>query len=495
MPFTSRRSARTRPGPLRLGVGTSTGVFAESAFGHAFGARYDLPLPLDLYLWAAGAAVALSFVVAGYFLRADAHGGRPLELDLTATAIGHLATSAPVIHSLRALSLLLFVLVIASGLFGDQSPTASFAATFVWVIWWVGITYLSALLGNVWDAVNPWRAMHGYLARALALFRQPTRYYPERLGVWPAVVLFAVFAYLELVSSAGEQPRTLALLIIGYTLLVLAGAALYGESWLRRGEAFTVLFGILARFGVFRGAGPPVKRLVVRPPGLGLLSREPVSLSMAAFVILALTTVSFDGFIETPAWAAVVNWVAESRVLRPALVALQEQGWDLLELLKITALVVAYLLLALAYLFICGLVARLSGRGEGALETARAYVLSLVPIAIAYHLAHYLSYLLLAGQLIIPLASDPLGLGWDLFGTAGYRMDITVIGAKEVWYVSVAAIVVGHIIAVYLAHATALLRGTSARQAIVSQLPMLVLMVGYTMISLWILSQPIVEVE
>jgi hypothetical protein len=180
-------------------------------------------------------------------------------------------------------------------------------------------------------------------------------------------------------------------------------------------------------------------------------------------------------------------------LLRPPLVSLQEQGWDLLELVKTVALVTGYALFVVVYLAVCLLVARWSGRGDGAIETARAHVLSLVPIAIAYHLAHYLSYLLVAGQLIIPLASDPFGLGWDLFGTAGYRIDITVIGTRQVWYLSVLAIVAGHVIAVLLAHATALHRAASGRHAIVGQVPMVALMVGYTMISLWILSQPIVD--
>ncbi len=121
------------------------------------------------------------------------------------------------------------------------------------------------------------------------------------------------------------------------------------------------------------------------------------------------------------------------------------------------------------------------------------FVLSLVPIAIAYHFSHYLSYLLIAGQNIIPLASDPLGLGWDLFGTAAYRLDIGIVNAKLVWYVAVTAIIVGHVCAVYIAHVMAMRVFADRGAALRSQIPMLVLMVAYTMISLWILSQPIVN--
>jgi len=144
------------------------------------------------------------------------------------------------------------------------------------------------------------------------------------------------------------------------------------------------------------------------------------------------------------------------------------------------------------YLAVSMLVCRLSATENDVMQTAQAYVLSLVPIAIAYHLAHYLSYLLIAGQLIIPVMSDPLGQGWNLFGTTGYRVDISVIEADDVWYLSVFAIVIGHIAAVCVGHATALRREASARSAVLIQLPMVVLMIAYTMISLWILSQPIV---
>ena len=124
---------------------------------------------------------------------------------------------------------------------------------------------------------------------------------------------------------------------------------------------------------------------------------------------------------------------------------------------------------------------------------ARLFVLSLVPIAIAYHLAHYFTYLLIQGQLMIRLASDPLGLGLNLFGTARYRPDIGIMGARFAWYTAAIAIVLGHVIAVYVAHAVALREFRDRRAALRSQLPMLMLMAGYTVVSLWIIARPIVE--
>src|SRR5215218_5939747 len=121
------------------------------------------------------------------------------------------------------------------------------------------------------------------------------------------------------------------------------------------------------------------------------------------------------------------------------------------------------------------------------------FVLSLVPIAIAYHLAHYFSMLMVAGQFIIPLGSDPFGYGWDLFGTMLYLIDIGVVDAKFIWYLSVIAIVTGHIVAVWVGHVTANTMFRDAGLASRSQYPMLVLMIAYTILSLWILAQPNVE--
>jgi len=145
------------------------------------------------------------------------------------------------------------------------------------------------------------------------------------------------------------------------------------------------------------------------------------------------------------------------------------------------------------YLGFAALMAAASGYQLPVSDMARAFVFSLVPIALAYHLAHFLSFLAIQGQLLIPLASDPFGFGWDLFGTAAYKVNIAVVNARFAWFTAVAAIVVGHIIAVYLAHVIALRTLRDHRPALRSQYPMLALMVGYTMISLWILAQPIVE--
>jgi hypothetical protein len=212
---------------------------------------------------------------------------------------------------------------------------------------------------------------------------------------------------------------------------------------------------------------------------------------MTAFVVLILSTVTLDGFMETPLWAALSGWIAVEPWFHPLLLALHKFGFDLSGALGTAMLVLFPVSFVLVYLGFSWLAKLASGSERSLMEIVGLFVFSLVPIAIAYHLAHYLSYLLVAGQQIIPLVSDPFGIGWDLFGTAGYRIDIGIIGAKFVWYAAVVSIVAGHVFAVGVAHFTALGVFGTAKAALRSQYPFLVLMVAYTMVSLWILSQPI----
>ncbi|MCI0430527.1 MAG: hypothetical protein L0210_08320 [Rhodospirillales bacterium] len=472
----------------------------DAAFAHALAERYELPVPLGYFLAAAGLVVALSFAMLTRSAGAPSGRRRYPTLDLKATILGRRA-SAVFYRALQGIGLAAFLLVVAACLFGNQHGLKNIAPVLVWVIWWVGLAFFCALLGNVWPTLNPWRTLFGVVE---TLFRsrggRPVpRSYPDRLGAWPAVALFLVFAWMELVWAGAERPRALAVAILAYSALTWAGMAAYGtEAWLRHADPFSVFFGILGRFApVSGGDGDPDPPGTVRPYAVALTPDRPLSVSGSAFVMLMLAVVTFDGFRETPLWTDFAEELLHASLLAPSWRVLASAGIDPDQCLLTLALLLAPVLFLGAYGAACWIAARLlAGEGGevwGRVGTfARLFALTLVPIAIAYHFAHYLSYLLLAGQFAIPLASDPFGLGWNLFGTALYRIDIGVIDARTVWIVCLAAIVLGHVAAIYLAHRTAILRFGTGRRALASQVPLAVLMVGYTMTSLWILAQPIV---
>ncbi|MDQ4126470.1 MAG: hypothetical protein M3151_00695 [Actinomycetota bacterium] len=486
--------------------------FARPALAHGFGQSYNLPVPLWLYLYGAAAAVVLSFLPLAMF----AGGGqdpdatyRYRRFDLFRLRILRtLLNSRPLVVGLQLVSVGLFVLIVVAGLFGEQGGY-NIAPVFVWVIWWVGLSFFVAFVGNVWPLVNPWNILFEWadgLARWLGLkgleLGAP---YPAPLGVWPAVALYLVFVWVENVFSGSAVPRSIALFALSYTLITLYGMALFGkETWLRRGEAFSVFFDLLGRFApmevrtdsmelcrgcdacgdavatpgecvdcyeCFARAAPEERGLNLRPFAVGLGRPEPVAPGGVAFVVLVLAGVTYDGLLETPLWLEVVRLTPVGQTLGLVLLAVLFLG---------------------AYLGFVGL-SQVLGRGTGFQRFAAAYAFSLVPIAVAYQAAHYYTLLLVQGQSIVGYASDPFGWGWNLLGTAGFQPRYGIVGAGFVWYSQVALIVAGHVVAVYLAHLISLRLLRDSKRALWSQFPMLVLMVLYTVSSLWILAQPIVE--
>lgn len=459
---------------------------------HAFGARYDLPLPLGFYLIGAALVVLITLCATLVMLRPGSLQRWSGHYDIVLPRLPWSWSRRVARRFLCALGVALFAMVLATALFGVDSPTRNFAPTFVWVIWWVGFAYVAQLVCNFWPYVNPWRWL-GAAIDSLRHERTSTRlsHSVRSLDHWPAVVLFLAFAWVEIVSGIAERPVVLATLIVCYTGLTCVGVWLTGaRHWLTHGEVFTVVFAV---FGRFAPVAPKRNGFRLRIFGHGLLTDTYSSPALTAFVVLMLSTVTFDGFLETPAWTGILNWFASDQTVRPVLLALKRTGVNLSLLLTTIAYVVFPALFLCIYLFFCRLTSVMAGGHHRALCIAGAFVFSLVPIAIAYHFAHYFSFFLLAGQLIIPLLSDPFGAGWDLFGTAHRVIDISVINAKTTWYVAVFSIVLGHAIAVVLSHLTAIRFFDSRRSAVRSQIPMTVLMLGYTMVSLWILSQPIVE--
>jgi hypothetical protein len=460
------------------------GWLGERAWAHGLGQRYDLPVPLELYLLGAAAAVVASFAFLILFRKAAR--AKPSAV----LAKGLIPDFC--IALLQGLSVTLFLLVVAAGLLGNQHPLKNIAPTFVWVLWWVGFTFVAAFAVNLWPIASPFlvifqwsdRAYHRWSGRSMVLALP----YPRRLGAWPAFLLLLLFAWFELVASDRDSPALIASTSLAYATLTWVGCVLFGpRAWLRGGEAFSLYFDLLGRFAPLRVA-PVQGRWTwrLRPFGLGLLARHSLAPSLIAFTLLMLATVSVDGFLETPPWAALME-----RLTPPPRSPLERGSpplWPATALLGIAPAAFAAIYLAT----VRSMVSIVPASPPASILAGR-FVLTLVPIAIAYHLAHYLSFLLLAGQLAIPLASDPLGLGWDLFGTTLYRIDIGIIDARTVWLVAVGAIVIGHIAATWLAHETALDVFADARTARLSQVPVLVLMVAYTMLSLWILAQPIIE--
>ncbi|HEU0249922.1 MAG TPA: fenitrothion hydrolase [Solirubrobacteraceae bacterium] len=471
------RSRRLPPFALG-GIGMTTLALPATAQAHGIIGKADLPIPVWLFSWTAAVVLVVSFVALSTLWRTpqlqSEHRHRLFKLP---TVLARLASVA---------GIGLFALVLYSGFSGAQVATANFSVTFIYVIFWVGLPVASVLFGDVFSALSPWRSC----ARAIRWVGRrvaPERFartwlrYPARLGVWPAVVGLIGFAWLELVYVPADRdhPATLAALSLAYFLVMLAGMALFGvEEWGEQADGFGVYFKLLSRISALYGGEEGV---VYRRRLLSGLPDMPIRAGTLALVCTVIGTTTFDGLSNGGLW----------RTSEPELQSLFASiGFNVTPAVELTyslGLVACVLLVAGVYrLGIAGVHG--VNRQHSMSELSHSFAHTLVPIGFAYVLAHYFSLLIWQGQAIAFLASDPLGNGANIFGTASYQIDYSIVSYAAIWYVQVAALVAGHVAGLALAHDRALSIYSDGREAIRSQYWMLAVMVAFTSFGLWLLS-------
>ncbi|HWT22964.1 MAG TPA: fenitrothion hydrolase [Solirubrobacteraceae bacterium] len=448
-------------------VAGALGAFPAAAEAHGLAQRANLPIPEWLFGWAAAVVLVASFAALAALWptpRLERPSWRPLP-----GGIGRMLGSRAVDWACRVVGVALFAIVVAAGYAGESTPLDNLAPTFILIVFWVGLVFVSVLFGDVFRAFSPWRA---FRFRGL-------RPYPEKLGRYPAAAGLLGFTWIELVSGWGEDPSALTTAAVVYTVYTLAAQLLYGtEAWSRNGEAFSVYFGLFARISPFERRDGVVG---VRPPLGGLPSLDPLP-GTVLFVSVMIGTVTFDGLSQGEVWRSLsVDLVDAFHGLGIGV----DTG---VKLASTIGLVAGVLLVGGFYrLGIDG--AHSVGGGLSAERLRRGFVHSLVPIAMVYVAAHYLTFLLFEGQAIGYLASDPFGRGWDLFGTASASIDFNWLSQNAAWYLQVAFVVLGHVAALALAHDRALVLYGQAKLAVRSQYWMLGVMVGFTTLALWLLAQ------
>jgi len=455
---------------------------------HGIVGRTDLPIPEWLFGWAAAVVLVVSFVALAVLWpeqKLTKGSFRPLP------RLSRVVSSWPVDVLCGAIGVFLLGVTVWAGLDGSQTSTANFAPTFVYVVFWLGLVAASVLFGNVFKAFNPWRALGravSWIARTAARAPMPAPLpYPERLGHWPAAAGIFLFAVLELAVSDGDAPETVALAALAYSVVQFVGMALCGvEEWSERGDAFGVyfrLFSLISPWGRRDGV------LGLRLPLAGLAEFRALSGTVPLLAVM-IGSVTFDGAAEAPIWTGLAPDISDF---------FQSLGLSPEKALELTFFVGLVVAIAIVYgFYMLGVRGAQSvGGGFSTGELARAFVASLVPIAFAYVAAHYFTLLLYQGQAILTidpnpfgfLASDPRGDGSDYFGTADRSIDYGVIGATAAWYWQVGFVVAGHVAALTVAHEKALTIYSDVKQAVRSQYWMLAVMVGFTSLALWLLSQ------
>ncbi len=428
---------------------------------HGLGARADLPVPVWLAQYAAALVLIISFVLLGRFWRVprlqEPYRGRPLPLALQRSV------DAPAFRlALRLVGLAALAVTILVAAFGTDTSATNPAPTWLFVWFWVGLVPASLLFGPVLRAFNPLRL----ITRGIDRLRGRTgpagvRPMPEWLGYWPAAAGLLVFTWLELVYRNPDRPVNVLTFILLYCVVQLVAAAVVGEEWYGYGDAFEVYSTLVGRLSPF-GRHPEDGRLVLRNPLAGLAS-VPVAPGMTAVVSVLLGSTAFDGLTRTLWWQGL-----SGRTTGLAYELLGTAG-----LLGMVALVSAAYLAATRR-------NPWARRGQR-VPVERRFAHCLLPISIGYTVAHYFSLVVFQGQAGYILASDPLGRGWNLFGTAGETINYPVVSTSVIAVIQVLAILTGHVIGVFIAHDRAIADYARSRHRLRAQYPLLVVMVTYTL--------------
>jgi hypothetical protein len=459
---------------------------------HAFGTQYILPIPLWMYVYGCAATLIVTFMVLGIFARGPTlfrfdrgtqkARGRPIRGSLIRA----------VLWLLRAGAAGLLLLTVIAGLIGSDEPDRNIGMTLFWAFFLLGFAYLTLFLGDLYALINPWKlTIQGLQLAGFDLSKKRIKY-PQHLGYWPAFVFYVALVWVEL--FIGQSPITLSILLLTYTAITLAGSWLFSRAtWFQQADIFSVFFrmiGMLAPVEYISNCDESSWQVRLRLPFSGLIAEKPQHLSLVLFVLFMLSSTSYDGIHDTELWISIFwrnlmvilqplwgNDLGKAqRILMNWFNAYQQAG-----LLVFPFIYLGIYLLALLW-------AKLVTRSVISLRVMTLdFCYSLIPIAFAYNFTHYYPFLLTQVRNVSSYIDDPFGLGWRLlklrksFNRPALEMDY-------IWHTQVAVILIGHVASVVLAHNVATRIFSTRREIIIAQLPLLLLMVIYTMVGLWILS-------
>ena len=442
----------------------------SAAFAHASEQSFVLLLPTGAYIAGGLATVILTVIVIARLPTAVAlRLFRPVSIGTSRRLPGKTGTSL--------LSLGLLVGLVWVGLTGSHDPTRNPLVVAIWTVFWVIIVLAHGFFGNLWAWVNPWTGALHLLRRAGV---RPVARLASTVGHWPALVSLMGFAGLLLIHPKANDPDTLAQAVIIYWTLHFCGGLVLGPRWLRRGEAFGVIlaaYANLAPFGLQHG------RRKIGLPGWQWLAQPIPPLSVAVMLVALLSLGSFEGLYETFFWFKLLGLNPLEFAGRSSVVGQNGAG-----------LIAALPLLITVYSACLWAGVRLAQTGTPLVLAFRAFAPALLPIAFGYHLAHYLPSLLVDGQSIPIVLTDPWGTGADLWGyghphvSTGFFNRLDTV--RLIWLAQAGAVVAGHVIAILMSHAIALRLLGGQRRAALSQLPMAGFMIGYTLFGLWLLTSP-----
>jgi hypothetical protein len=467
-----RKQWQEQPARIGAGIAAAAIMAPTSASAHATGQSFVALLPTGPYMAVGVAIVALSIMLLWFLPQ---HSAARL---LPSRSCGRIAAPPAARSAGSFLTFLLLCGGIAGGLTGTRDPLENPLVLGFWVAFWMASPMIQGYGFNLWGWISPWQ----WAARPLAeLTGRPVLPLPRRVGVWPAAILLLGFSAFTLADPAPDDPARLAKVIATYSLLTFAGMTLVGpRRWLRQVEFLSVLMAQFGRLGLLARRG---RRARAGWPGWQLASGAAAVPGIPVFILVLLGTGSFDGFNETFVW---LDLIGVNPLAFPGRSAVIGQ--------VITGLVVANLLLIGLFLTMIRIGDGLVGGNRTPAQLLALFAPTILPIALAYHTAHYLPSLLVDGQYVMIALNDPFGTGADILGLADYYVTTGFFNHREtmrvIWLTQAAVIVLGHVIAVILAHAAAVQAYGDVARAFRAGLPLALFMVLYTWLGLWLLAAP-----
>ena len=447
---------------------------------HAGHRGFVMLLPTDLFMLGGGLVVVLTFLLMLIVNpKTDIQKFSTPKLSVVRKSRGFLLSS---------FSLIILIVLVWIGFNGNRDPLKNPLPMTFWIFFWIGMTVFSALFGNLWKVFSPWEAMLKILLsmKFIVIKKFSTEFY-KPFSYWPAVVLFSFFAWFELIHPSPMDPGTLANFVLIYIFITIFGIMfLGGNDWLHKGDPFSVYFRMvswLSPFFIKKNIEKDkfLNRCIsVRWPCKGLLRVETLPVSGIAFVLLVLSTVSFDGLSRTFWWLSIWD-------VNP----LEYPGRTSMILNNTIGLYLTFLVFSAAYYITQLMTSILNPK----IRRNSSFVYSMIPIAFGYHFAHYLPTFIIDVQYAIISLSDPFDIGWDLFGTSKWIVTSSYLTNYDsvvfIWFFQVLSIVLAHVGAVVVSHLLQLESTMSKKSSFLGQIPSTFLMVGYTVFGLWLLSTPV----
>lgn len=445
---------------------TLLSLSALPADAHVSEQGFVLLLPTGVYIVAGVTAVALT-VMALFAVNGDS------VRQLFAVRQFEKKVPRGLMDTLSVGSTLVLAFMIYLGFFGPRDPLSNLMPLGFWTVGWIVLVSLSAFFGNLWCALNPWTGLY-----RLTRLRKQWIMLPIALGVWPATVLLVGFAAFLLADIAPDDPTRLAGFVGAYWLMTFIGMLICGPAWLHHAELGHAIFSVFSRLAPLRlrapaGVGGPGWQVITAPSRTGT----------GIFALILLAVGSFDGLNETFWWLGLIGVNPLEFPGRSAVVGLTLMG---------LGGTIALLVSSFALTIWLGLKVSRSTVSFGTAFSTLA--LCVLPIALVYHMAHYLTSLLVSAQYTYAALSDPLGTGADLLRIEPFRVTTgffnSIDTVRVIWITQASLVVIGHVWSVFLAHRIALnLFGTTLRAAFAT-LPLSLFMIAYTFLGLWLLAAP-----